>query len=53
MASRMATSLGMGTSMPFDLQERLCKVACDGPVEKTLALVKEGADINRNDAFTA
>jgi plasmid maintenance system antidote protein VapI len=41
MAIRMATSLGVGTSMPFDLQKRLSMAARDGPAEKIMSLVKD------------
>jgi hypothetical protein len=40
----------MGSTLSFDVQERLCMAARDGPVETIRALVKEGADVLRYDA---
>ena len=44
--SEMTTRMG---TLPFDMQERLCTAARDGPVENIWALVKEGADVGRCD----
>jgi ankyrin repeat protein len=43
----MTTSIG---TLPFDLHGRLCIAARDGPVELLRALVKEGVDVDRDDA---